>query len=103
MPGTAWRASDVAMMTKRSNHMPTLMRQLRPTTIHGFVRHFLNQKNCGTMTLQLTIMMYAHEYSPRMRLRNVNHSASLPEYQAMKSSIEYAPPTIMPVAIMILH
>ena len=34
---------------------------------------------------------------------NVNCSNGLPEYQAMKNSLAYARPTIMPVASMILH
>src|SRR5664279_6331849 len=34
---------------------------------------------------------------------NVKLSNGLPEYQAMKNSVPYASPTIMPVASMILH
>ena len=38
------------------------------------VRSFLNQKSCGVMTLQLTMIQYAHQYGPNMRLMNVKPS-----------------------------
>ena len=44
------------MMTKRSNHMPMLMR-IDATNITGMlVRTLLNQKICGTSTLQKIIV-----------------------------------------------
>ncbi len=42
----------MTMMTNRSNHMPTLTRIERMKTTSMLVRIFLNQKNCGTSTLQ---------------------------------------------------
>ena len=54
------------------------------------VRTFLNQKSCGVMTLQLTMIQYAHEYWPKARFMNANFSYNAPEYQAMKNSIPYA-------------
>ena len=41
------------MMTKRSNHMPMLIRMVATNMMGMLVRHFLNQKICGTSTLQL--------------------------------------------------
>ena len=52
----------VTMITKRSNHMPTLTKRLRMNISGMLVRTFLNQKSCGVMTLQLTMIQYAHEY-----------------------------------------
>ncbi len=49
-------------MTNRSNHMPTLTRMDRTKTSSMLVRIFLNQKNCGTITLQVTIVQNAHQY-----------------------------------------
>ncbi len=40
---------------------------------------------------------------PNARLMKANCSYGLPLYQAMKNSVAYAKPTIMPVASMILH
>jgi hypothetical protein len=43
-------------MTKRSNHIPMLT-MIEMANISGMlVRTFLNQKSCGKMTLQLTIV-----------------------------------------------
>ena len=46
---------DVTMITKRSNHMPMLMRTLAISMIGTLVRARLNQKIWGTTTLQNTI------------------------------------------------
>ena len=44
------------MMTKRSNHMP-MFTKIEMTNMTGMlVRSFLNQKSCGEITLQLTIV-----------------------------------------------
>jgi hypothetical protein len=97
------RASDVAMMTKRSNHMPTLIRRQAMKTTMTLRRIFWIQKICGTSTLHDTIAKYDHQNGPNARLANANFSNRLPEYQAMNSSVPYARPTIMPVPSMILH
>ena len=47
------------MITNRSNHMPTLTKMQRIQTNVVFWRTALNQKNCGVMTLQLTMIQYA--------------------------------------------
>ena len=43
-------------MTNRSNHMPMFTRIERINTMNMLVRIFLNQKNCGTTTLQVIIV-----------------------------------------------
>ena len=43
------------MITNRSNHMPMLIRMLAMNMIGTLVRARLNQKICGTTTLQNTI------------------------------------------------
>src|SRR5882672_3680024 len=91
------------MITNRSNHMPMLM-QMQSTQISTLLlRTHLLQKNCGISTLLPTISTYAHQNGPNARDTNANFSNGLPEYHAMKNSIPYASPTIMPVASMIRH
>ena len=78
------------MMTKRSNHIPMLIR-IETTNITGMlVRNFLNQKTCGLRTLQEIIVQYAQAYGPPARFLNTNHSYSFAPYQAMKNSMAYA-------------
>ena len=48
------------MITKRSNHMPMFTKIETTNMIGMLVRSFLNQKNCGEITLQLIIIQYAH-------------------------------------------
>ena len=56
LEGRKSRCSDVTMMTKRSNHMPTLT-SIEMTNTTGSVRRTLrNQNNCGTPTLQATMI-----------------------------------------------
>jgi hypothetical protein len=43
-------------MTKRSNHMPMFTKIDRMKSITGLWRIFVNQMNCGVMTLQLTMI-----------------------------------------------
>src|SRR5215510_11515557 len=91
------------MITNRSNHIPTLIRMHAMKMRIGLRRTFLSQNTCGTSTLQLTIRKYAHQNGPNARLMKVKLSNMLPEYQAMKNSVAYARPTIMPVPSMILQ
>ena len=44
------------MITNRSNHMPMLMMIDTVNRIGMLVRAFLNQKICGLITLQLTMI-----------------------------------------------
>src|SRR3954468_19754262 len=87
------------MITKRSNHIPmftTIERQKVATTE---VRIFLNQNSCGDSTLQLIMIQYDQAKGPVARLRNAYCSHSTPEYQATKSSVRYATPTMDPVTM----
>ena len=43
-------------MTKRSNHMPMLIRIEETNSQPMWLRIFLNQKSCGVITLQLTMI-----------------------------------------------
>ena len=55
--GRKSRCSEVTMMTNRSNHMPTLTR-IESDEERGDAAsaRVLNQSNCGTSTLQLTMI-----------------------------------------------
>ena len=44
------------MITNRSNHMPMLMKIDTTNRIGMLVRAFLNQKICGLITLQVTMI-----------------------------------------------
>src|SRR3954465_4272161 len=91
------------MITNRSNHMPMLMKMQRIQINTLLFLTQLDQKNCGMSTLQLTIAKEARQNGPNAGLMNVKISNGLPEYQAMKNSLAYARPTIMPVASMMRH
>src|SRR6476646_9134500 len=88
--GKKSRCSEVTMMTKRSNHMPMLMKMLITNITGMLVRSFFDQKSWGEITLQVIIDQYAHQSGPVARLMNTYFSYGLPEYQAMKNSIAYA-------------
>src|SRR5579883_566574 len=91
------------MMTNRSNHMPTFTKRDRIQTIVVFWRTPLNQKNCGVITLHEIMIQYDQAKGPNARLMKVKPSYGLAPYHAMKNSIAYAYPTIVPVAKVILH
>src|SRR5258706_15176224 len=91
------------MITKRSNHIPTLTAAATPKMTQGLLRARRDQNTWGVATLQNTIVQYAQAYGPNARLMNTNPSAGFPLYHEMKNSIAYAYPTIMPVASRILH
>jgi hypothetical protein len=48
--------SEVTMITKRSNHIPMLTKIEITNSATTLSRSFLNQKSCGTSTLQLIIV-----------------------------------------------
>ena len=74
------------MMTKRSNHIPTLIR-MDATNITGILfRNRLNQKICGTITLHVNMVHTAQKYGPVARLRNTKRSYGLPLKKAVKNS-----------------
>ena len=49
-------SSELTMMMKRSNHMPTFTRSEMTKTTTSDRRTFVSQKSCGTSTLQLTMI-----------------------------------------------
>ncbi len=55
------------MMTKRSNHMPTLTRSDTVKSTGTLVRAAFHQKSCGARTLQTTIASKHHAYGPVAR------------------------------------
>ena len=57
----SWCERPGTMMTNRSNHMPTLMRIDATNMTAMLVRIFLNQKTCGTSTLQELMRAHAHQ------------------------------------------
>src|SRR5271157_3325650 len=54
--GKKSRCSEVAIITKRSNHMPMLVVIEITNMIGTLVRIFLNQNNWGIMTLHVIIV-----------------------------------------------
>ena len=56
LDGRKSRCSEVTMITKRSNHMPMLTKIESTKSQASDERTFLNQKSCGTSTLQVTIV-----------------------------------------------
>ena len=62
------------MITKRSNHIPMFTKIEMINTKTMFVRHHLNQKTCGEITLQEIIVQYAHQYGPNARFLNAYSS-----------------------------
>ena len=64
------------MITNRSNHMPMLTRMDMMNTTIRFWRTFLNQNNCGTITLQDIIMTQPHQYGPSARFMKVKRSVA---------------------------
>ena len=62
------------MITNRSNHIPTFTSSDRTNSASRFVRIRLIHRNCGTITLHVTMIQYAHAYGPSARFRNANRS-----------------------------
>src|SRR4029077_12497840 len=90
LDGRKSRESDVTMMTKRSNHIPTLTQAATPKMTQGLLRARRDQNTWGAATLQDTIVQYAQAYGPNARLMKTNPSAGFPLYHEMKNSIAYA-------------
>src|ERR1044071_1548240 len=89
------------MMTKRSNHMPMLMKIEITSSAAGDERTRRDHSTCGTATLQTTIVQNAHAYGPKARLMNTNCSSGLPPYQAVNHSVAYEKATSDPVSSVI--
>jgi hypothetical protein len=58
--GRKSRDSEVTMITKRSNHMPTSTHTATNIRNGMLVRKRLNQNSCGVSTLQQIMIQYAH-------------------------------------------
>ena len=56
LDGRKSRCSEVTMMTKRSNHIPTLTRSEMPKSAGTEARTRRDQRVCGTRRLQVTIV-----------------------------------------------
>ena len=84
--GRKSRVRVVTMITKRSNHIPMLTKIEMMKRASGLRRILRNQKNCGEITLQETMIQYAQLIGPRARLINTNCSKGLPLYAAMDKS-----------------
>src|SRR5439155_930197 len=83
-------ASDTTMITKRSNHIPTLTKMEMTNSPVMLVRIFLNHSSCGRNALQIIIVHVAHQNGPKARYQNAARSWALPPNQATKYSHRYA-------------
>src|SRR5262245_57616537 len=63
--------SDDAMITKRSNHIPTLMKMEMTKSAVRLLRIFLNQSSWDTKALLMIIDQPAHHIEPNGRRKNV--------------------------------
>src|SRR6266702_5568559 len=90
-------ASDTAMITKRSNHIPTFTKIEITNSARMFVRMVLNHSSCGRNALQMIMVHDAHQNGPNARYQNAARSAGWPPNHAVKNSTQYAYATIMPV------
>ena len=54
--GKKSRLKEVTVITNRSNHIPMFTKIETITMIHGVVLNFLNQNNCGEITLHETMI-----------------------------------------------
>ena len=64
----------MAIITKRSNHIPMLVVMLMMNITHRLVRMRLNQYSCGMIRLQVYIDHAAHQYGPNARFKNRKRS-----------------------------
>src|SRR5690242_55936 len=87
----------MAMITKRSNHIPMFTKMEITNSAVRLVRTFLNQRIQGRNQLHTFMVHPAHQKGPKARYQNACRSGVGPPYQAMKYSVKYARPTIMPV------
>ena len=59
--------SDETMITKRSNHIPRLMKIEMTNSAVRLVRIFRNQSSCDTKALQMIMVQPAHHIEPNAR------------------------------------
>ena len=75
------------MMTKRSSHMPMLIRIEMTKSARRLVRTFLENSVSGARQLQKTIVQKNGAYEPTALSRNVPISNELPPYHATQNSV----------------
>ena len=79
--------SDETMMTKRSNHIPILMKIEMTKSEVRLVRTLRNHRSWDTNALQMIMDQPAHHIGPKARRQKVVCSNVLLLYQATKYSI----------------
>src|SRR2546428_10437038 len=82
-------ASDTAMMTKRSNHMPMFTKIEITNSATMLVRTLLTHNSQGRIPLQMFMVQLAHQNGPNARYQNAARSCGLPLNQATKFSVTY--------------
>ena len=85
------------MMTKRSNHIPRLMKSDRIQSQDVLRRSFCENSDSGRIMLQVSMIQAAHHHWPNTRFQKYSCSTGTPPYQAMKNSTRYAHPTTIDV------
>src|SRR6058998_3692853 len=79
----------MAMMTKRSIHMPTFTKIEITNSAVILVRTFFHQRSQGRKALHTFIVHPAHQKGPKARYQKASRSGVGPTYQAMKFSTTY--------------
>src|SRR5688500_19483 len=85
------------MITKRSYHIPMLIRMERMKSHVGLRRSFCEKSDSGKIMLQLSMIHAAHHHWPKTRFQKYACSNSFALYQATQNSIRYAHPTTIDV------
>src|SRR5215468_214567 len=92
------RASELTMITKRSNHMPTFTNRQITNSNGRLRRTFLDHRSSGMNELQVAIVQPAHQKWPKKRQKNMSRSCALGPYQALQISTRYEYVTIVEVS-----
>src|SRR5664279_1498576 len=85
--------SDGTMITKRSYHIPRLMKIESVKRNVVLRRSFCEKSRSGSTMLHVSMIQAAHHHWPKTLFMKYACSFSLPPYQAMKNSVRYAQPT----------
>src|SRR5690349_6458331 len=86
--GVKSRFKLVITITKRSIHIPILMKNATTKSVTGFRRTVADQSACGTSTLQTINTQKTHPYGPNARLNIMYRSKMSPLYHAMNASMK---------------
>src|SRR5258706_3040 len=83
--GSNERASEVTMITNRSNHMP-MFTKMQMTNMSSMLRRtdFIHSSS-GMITLQVNMIAVAHQKCPVKRHQKMSRSYLLGPYQAQKN------------------